>query len=458
MSWWCCCDTAAADRAHPHPRDPKYDRLIPTNNLLLSSTGGRIEGARPDPGGYSPPSVPASASRVPTIDDFVLLKTLGKGTFGKVMLCKHSVARRIYAIKVVPKAKLSTKKMIDQLVAELNIMMRVDHPFCISIQFAFQTETDLFYVLDFAAGGMLLYHLRQETRFSEPKARFYFGEIVLAIEYLHSLGVIFRDLKPENCLLSEKGHLKLADFGSAKKLGTHQKTQTLAGTPQYIAPEILKGDPYSFAADWWSCGIFLHEMMVGKPPFSSSDRVELYKSVLRSSFRVPSYVSPRAKDLLYKLIEKDPDMRLGGSDGGAQSAADIKVHLFFSLSPMEEGEEAKLVAEEEERQRHLDALEESRITRSFSQASSLVRNLSLKVRTLSGASQQLPEPCSWTWDELERRNVTPPFTPVLSDITDCRHFDLAMTSLPPTLERSTPASPLHIEGFSYVRESTRDGH
>lgn len=84
MSWWCCCDTAAADRAHPHPRDPKYDRLIPTNNLLLSSTGGRIEGARPDPGGYSPPSVPASASRVPTIDDFVLLKTLGKGTFGKV--------------------------------------------------------------------------------------------------------------------------------------------------------------------------------------------------------------------------------------------------------------------------------------------------------------------------------------------------------------------------------------
>lgn len=112
---------------------------------------------------------------------------------------------------------------------------------------------------------------------------------------------ICRDLKPENCMLSDRGHIVLTDFGSAKMLELSEKTTTIAGTPQYIAPEVLRGEPYSFSADWWSCGILLYEMLVGKTPFYSSDRVELYKLVLRGDFQVPKSVSPRGRALLYRV-------------------------------------------------------------------------------------------------------------------------------------------------------------
>lgn len=418
-------------------------------------------------GDYVPPPVPA-AKTLPTFDEFRLLKTVGKGAFGKVMMCVHSPSRILYAMKVVPKAKIKTQKQMSQILAECRILKRIRHPFCVSLQYAFQNDDFLFYVFEFAAGGMLFYHLKQEGRFMEPRARFYFGEIILALEYLHGFGIIFRDLKPENCMLSELGHIILTDFGSAKMLELSEKTTTIAGTPQYLAPEVLRGEPYSFSADWWSCGILLYEMLTGRLPFFSADRLELYKMVLRGDFKVSSVVSPRARALLYRLINKDPDFRLGCASGGChkQSAQEIKDHSFFSQAPMDPDEEAQYAAEEAERERHREALERSRRSRSrgtssfMETAGNMIRSLSTNtsIRLSGNRPPYQGVPCEWTWEELERREVYPPFKPKLAHPTDVRHFDPVMTCIPATItDLVTTDRALHLEGFDFVSPDQVEG-
>jgi len=183
-------------------------------------------------------------------------------------------------------------------------------------------------MMEFAAGGELFYHLRERGRFDENTARFYASEVVMALEHLHSHGIVFRDLKLENLVLSSTGHLKLTDFGFAKSLeDASGRAFTLCGTPEYLAPEIIRGTGYSYGVDWWALGVLLFEMLSGYSPFYSSSPLEIYKNILGSRVRFPSGMNPVAKDLLKGLMTRDPRKRLGGVRNGISG---IRNHPFFN--------------------------------------------------------------------------------------------------------------------------------
>lgn len=152
-------------------------------------------------------------------------------------------------------------------------------------------------------GGELFFHLQNEGKFSEARARFYTAEIVMAVEHLHKCGIVFRDLKPENILLEEDGHLKLTDFGLAKEnVNSNAGCQTFCGTPEYLAPEVLVQQSYGRPVDWWCLGITLYEMLTGRHPFYSTDREHMYMSVLRDELELPYYLSPDAKNILEVIV------------------------------------------------------------------------------------------------------------------------------------------------------------
>jgi len=180
--------------------------------------------------------------------------------------------------------------------------------------------------MDFINGGEVFHHLSNEGCFSEDRAKFYAAEIILGLEYLHSNGVIYRDLKPENLLLNYEGHVVITDFGLSKE-GLNEAestTKTFCGTPEYLAPEIIRGERYTKAVDWWSLGTLLFEMMNGLPPFYVENNEELmYDKILNDSLYMPDTFSDEAKDIIDKFLDRDPSVRL-------QDIEAIKQHPFFS--------------------------------------------------------------------------------------------------------------------------------
>lgn len=200
------------------------------------------------------------------------------------------------------------------------------HPFLMTLRYAFQTSSKLYFVLDFYQGGELFYHLKNVRRFTEECSRLYVAEIALALGYLHSLGVIYRDLKPENILLDPQGHVCLTDFGLAKEVSDDEKTSSFCGTPEYLAPEIVNGSGHDKAADWWSLGILLYELTVGIPPFYSENVNEMYDKIQFGQLRFPPFLSNSCKSLIIALLSREPESRLGSRD----DVQDIKEHPFFS--------------------------------------------------------------------------------------------------------------------------------
>lgn len=188
----------------------------------------------------------------------------------------------------------------------------------------FQDHENLFMLQEYVIGGELFRHLRKSGRFPNDTARFYAAEIVLALEYLHSKDIIYRDLKPENILLDHRGYIKITDFGFAKKV--IDRTWTLCGTPEYLAPEIIQSKGHSKSVDWWSLGILIFEMMAGYPPFYDDNHFGIYEHILGGKVQYPSYFENAGKDLLKKLLVIDRTKRLGNMKGGAQ---DVKKHKWF---------------------------------------------------------------------------------------------------------------------------------
>jgi len=265
-------------------------------------------------------------SRKVTKDDFEQLKVIGRGAYGKVLLVRHKASRRLYAMKVLKKASLFLKtKHVEHTKAERQILEEVKHPFIVQLFYAFQTDDRLYLILEFASGGELFTHMAAERMFSEEVASFYLAELILALEHLHSLGIVYRDLKPENCLLDSDGHVVLTDFGLSK-VAIAQKTNTVCGTVEYMAPEILMEKHYGKGVDWWSLGILLFEMIVGHTPFNAGNRKKTMDAILKKKLQVPYYVSSEAKDLCNKLLRKNPDVRLGCDDDDIDR---IKGHRFF---------------------------------------------------------------------------------------------------------------------------------
>ncbi|CDS05144.1 Putative cAMP-dependent protein kinase 9 [Lichtheimia ramosa] len=258
------------------------------------------------------------------LQDFELMDTLGTGTFGRVYLTRFRTTNKYYAMKVLKKAEVVRLKQVEHLLWEKQILASVRFPFIVDLFCAFQDNTNLYMLLEYVVGGELFSHLRRAGRFTNDMTRFYASEIVLAIEYLHSKNIVYRDLKPENILLDHTGNVVLTDFGFAKQID--DRTWTLCGTPEYLAPEIIQSKGHGKAVDWWALGILIFEMLAGYPPFFDDNSFGIYEKILTGKVQFPSHFDALAKDLLKRLLVSDRTKRLGNLKGGSD---DIKRHKWF---------------------------------------------------------------------------------------------------------------------------------
>ncbi len=216
-------------------------------------------------------------------------------------------------MKILRKTHLLQRGQIERTKTERKVLAMADHPFIMKLHFAFQSNEKLFLVLDYCAGGELFFHLSRHRRFSEKWTRFYTAELLLALGHLHSHGIIYRDLKPENVLLDSDGHVKLGDFGLAKTGINHpfQGAVSRVGTPEYMAPEILQQQGHGFCVDYWGLGMLTFEMMTGLPPWYTTDRQKLFKRLIHAPLDIPSFFSPHAISFVSSLLQRDPKSRLG---------------------------------------------------------------------------------------------------------------------------------------------------
>lgn len=225
--------------------------------------------------------------------DLIRLLSMITGSFGKVYLVRDKASSMLYAMKVLKKDYIIRKNQVEHTKTERSVLGYARHPFIVGLNMAFQTADKLFFVLDYCGGGELFFHLGKVGRFPEERSKFYAAQIVLALEYVHKLGVIYRDLKPENVLLDQNGNVRLTDFGLSKEGVSDHSTgaNSFCGTPEYIAPEVLLRQGHGRAVDWWSLGALLYEMITGLPPFYSRNRETMFEKIMKAELTFPPTVS-----------------------------------------------------------------------------------------------------------------------------------------------------------------------
>ncbi|XP_012282718.1 atypical protein kinase C isoform X3 [Orussus abietinus] len=337
-----------------------------------------------------------------SLSDFELIRVIGRGSYAKVLMVELKRTKRIYAMKVIKKALVTDDEDIDWVQTEKHVFETAsNHPFLVGLHSCFQTPSRLFFVIEFVRGGDLMFHMQRQRRLPEEHARFYAAEISLALNFLHEKGIIYRDLKLDNVLLDHEGHVKLTDYGMCKEgVREGDTTATFCGTPNYIAPEILRGEDYGFSVDWWALGVLLYEMLAGRSPFDITGASEnpdqntedyLFQVILQKTIRIPRTLSVKAGSVLKGFLCKDPAERLG-CGRGPSAFLDIVDHPFFKA---------------------ID------------------------------------------WEMLEQKQVTPPYKPHLDSDRDLANFPPEFTDEPVHL---TPDDPRVIEkidqsefeGFEYV--------
>lgn len=273
-----------------------------------------------------------------TLDDFEIRRVLGTGGFGKVFLVsKTNGAQKgnFYAMKVLKKAVIVRNKETKEIEREINVhaklerdvLASVQHPFIVDLKYAFQERNKVYLIMEYLAGGELFMQLQKERMLMEDTAIFYLSQVLLAIEHLHKSGIIYRDLKPENIMLDRYGHVKLTDFGCIKESCNEELSFTFCGTVEYMAPEILNRSGHGKEVDWWSFGILLHDMLTGAPPFTGNNRKTITDRVIRGKLQLKNYLTPNAKDILKKLLNRNVEKRLGH---GEKDAVAVKEHRFFT--------------------------------------------------------------------------------------------------------------------------------
>jgi len=328
----------------------------------------------------------------PRLDAFKLIKVIGKGSFGKVFLVREIKTSQMFALKVLKKDNIIKRNQVEHTKTERSVLGYVKHPFIVGLNMAFQSREKLYFVLDYCAGGELFFHLGKLGKFKESRSRFYAAEIILAISYVHTLDIIYRDLKPENVLLDGTGHIRLTDFGLSKEgiSSSSSGANSFCGTPEYLAPEILNRQGHGRGVDWWSLGALLYEMLTGLPPFYCQDRERLFEKIRKSELHYPASLSTNAKHVLRGLLTKDPTRRLGS---GEKDAEEIKPHPFFA---------------------------------------------------------------SIDWEKLQRGEIAPPWAPTITGNQDTSQFDAEFTSMPIFSPRSmqctfgtTPIGDNPFEGFTF---------
>jgi serine/threonine protein kinase len=264
-----------------------------------------------------------------TIDDFTLVHLLGQGGVGNVWYAIKQDTQQVFAMKIIDKHHIIGSSSVGRVLAEREIMTMLEHPFVITLHFAFQDDTRIFFVLDFLSGGDFFRLMKQipDRRMSEEAAMFYAAEIMLALEYLHDNNICFRDLKPENILLSTNGHIRVTDFGLASRksdITVDTTHKTVCGTPEYMAPEVIREEGHGRPVDYWALGVIIYEMIVGKTPWAEMSATDMFFSVLTKPVPFPKSISNSARHLIEGLMSKDPKTRMGVS-----GADEVKNHPFF---------------------------------------------------------------------------------------------------------------------------------
>uniref|UniRef100_A0A8C1N9B9 Protein kinase C n=1 Tax=Cyprinus carpio TaxID=7962 RepID=A0A8C1N9B9_CYPCA len=333
------------------------------------------------------------------LGDFDLIRVIGRGSYAKVLLVRLKKNEQIYAMKVVKKELVHDDEDIDWVQTEKHVFEQAStNPFLVGLHSCFQTESRLFLVIDYVNGGDLMFHMQKQRKLPEEHARFYAAEICIALNFLHEKGIIYRDLKLDNVLLDQDGHIKITDYGMCKEgIRPGDTTSTFCGTPNYIAPEILRGEDYGFSVDWWALGVLMFEMMAGRSPFDiitdnpdMNTEEYLFQVILEKPIRIPRSLSVKAASVLKGFLNKDPKERLGCQ---VQTGfTDIKSHTFF---------------------RSID------------------------------------------WDQLEQKQVTPPFKPQITDDYGLDNFDTQFTNEPVQLTPDDEdvikrIDQSEFEGFEYI--------
>jgi len=264
-----------------------------------------------------------------SIEDFDIVRVVGVGGSGKVIQALHKPSGHMRAVKVMSKARLfQQEQRLQRVITEKRILARLQHPFVVSLHWAFQTSTHLFLVLDFCNGGELFFHMLQRGRFEDRDAMFYFCEILLGLEYLHSQQILYRDLKPENCLLDDAGHIRLTDFGLSKDNLTHSALFTsFVGTAGYLSPEMVARQGHGFPLDYYCLGCLVYCLLTGSLPHYEGDYKEMIqRRVKGEQCQFPPWITLNARGLLQGLLATEPDDRLGSRGG----AIEVKEHAWVA--------------------------------------------------------------------------------------------------------------------------------
>uniref|UniRef100_A0AAQ6APD4 protein kinase C n=1 Tax=Amphiprion ocellaris TaxID=80972 RepID=A0AAQ6APD4_AMPOC len=243
-----------------------------------------------------------------------------------VLLAELKGQGQYFAVKVLKKDVVLMDDDVECTMVEKRVLaLAWENPFLTHLYSTFQSKEHLFFVMEYLNGGDLMFHIQEKGRFDINRATFYAAEIVVGLQFLHSKGIIYRDLKLDNVMLDRDGHIKIADFGMCKEnVFGEARATTFCGTPDYIAPEILLGQKYTFSVDWWSFGVLVYEMLIGQSPFQGDDEDELFESIRSDVPHYPRWITKESKNLLELLFERDPTRRLG-------VVGDIRVHPFFKV-------------------------------------------------------------------------------------------------------------------------------
>ncbi|ETO18430.1 hypothetical protein RFI_18831 [Reticulomyxa filosa] len=283
--------------------------------------------------------------------DFEFLKVIGRGSFGKVMLVRQKTTKQVFAMKILKKKAIIERNQVEHTKAEKSILLALQHPFCMTLHCAFQTDTKLYFVLDYFRGGELFFHLKKVRRFKENEARFFCAEVASALGHLHSLGIVYRDLKPENILLDHTGHICVTDFGLSKELGDDLHSYTFCGTPEYLGMptficlfvvyfkkvfalvffvfhKIAFYTSFFFILDYFFLEKNLYNFQTGIPPFYSQNVNEMYRKIQSSPLMFPSniFLTLPCKAIISEFLERNPKKRLGC---GKDDVKEIMRHPFY---------------------------------------------------------------------------------------------------------------------------------
>merc|ERR1719370_2553532 len=275
------------------------------------------------------PSLPIRSDAGMGLDSFHFVAVLGRGHFGKVILCQYKNTGEYFALKALKKGDIIARDEVESLMSELRIFEAANsirHPFLVNLFACFQTSDHVCFVMEYSPGGDLMMHIHSDV-FNETRACFYAACVVLGLQYLHEHNIVYRDLKLDNLLLDSDGYLKIADFGLCKEnMGFGERTSTFCGTPEFLAPEVLTATSYTRAVDWWGLGVLIFEMLVGESPFPGDDEEEVFDSIVNDEVRYPRFLSLEAIAIMRRLLRKNPERRLGSSE---RDAEDVKKQAFF---------------------------------------------------------------------------------------------------------------------------------